>query len=71
MRLDDFKTVTRARTVETATNEAEVVARVACELLAAYDPPRPVRLIGVRLSSFADLEPDEAGDGADQLRLTV
>jgi DNA polymerase-4 len=73
VRLDDFKTVTRARTVETATNDAEIVARIACELLAAYAPPRPVRLIGVRLSSFADGDPEDSGDGseADQLSLTV
>jgi DNA polymerase IV len=75
VRLDDFKTVTRARTVETATHDPDVVSSVACELLAAYAPPRPVRLIGVRLSSFGDLEPEGDGGsrdaGADQLRLTV
>jgi DNA polymerase-4 len=78
VRLDDFTTVTRARTIETATHDAEIVARVACELLAAYAPPRAVRLIGVRLSSFADGDgkdsgrPDSGeGSDADQLSLTV
>jgi DNA polymerase IV len=75
VRLNDFKTVTRARTIETATHDAGIVARVACELLAAYAPPRPVRLIGVRLSSFVHLDPENGGDGAgieaDQLRMTV
>jgi len=54
VRLDDWTTVTRARTVAQATNDAAVVGRVARELLAAYDPPRPVRLLGVRVAGFAD-----------------
>ena len=48
VRLDDWTTVTRARTIEGFTDEAELVAEVAVELLRAYAPPRPVRLLGVR-----------------------
>ena len=48
VRLDDWTTVTRARTVEAPTNDAELVTDVALELLRAYAPPRPVRLLGVR-----------------------
>jgi DNA polymerase-4 len=58
VRLDDWTTVTRARTVESATHDPAVVAEVAVELLRAYAPPRPVRLLGVRVASFEDIEPD-------------
>ena len=63
VRLDDWTTVTRARTQLEATADAEHVAAVAVELLRAYAPPRPVRLLGVRVASFA------AADG--QLALAV
>jgi DNA polymerase-4 len=58
VRLDDWTTVTRARTLEAPTNEAATVIEVAVELLRAYAPPRPVRLLGVRLAGFEDLEPE-------------
>ena len=58
VRLDDWTTVTRARTVEAATNDAAQVIEVAVELLRAYAPPRPVRLLGVRLAGFEDVEPE-------------
>jgi DNA polymerase-4 len=59
VRLDDWTTVTRARTVGDATNVLEVVFSVARELLREYAPPRPVRLLGVRVAGFAG-EPQEA-----------
>jgi DNA polymerase IV len=49
VRLDDWTTVTRAKTVDQPTNDSIRVGRVACDLLRAYDPARPVRLLGVRL----------------------
>lgn len=52
VRLDDWTTVTRARTVPDPTNDPARVAELACALLAEYDPPRPVRLLGVRMASF-------------------
>ncbi len=52
VRLDDWTTVTRARMLPKATNAREEVAGAACDLLRIYDPPRPVRLIGVRVSAF-------------------
>jgi DNA polymerase-4 len=58
VRLDDWTTVTRARTLPAATNEASVVIDTALELLRAYAPPRPVRLLGVRVAGFEDLEAD-------------
>ena len=54
VRYDDFSTLTRARTIDEPTNEAEVIARVAAELLRENRPERPVRLLGVRMASFED-----------------
>jgi DNA polymerase-4 len=58
VRLDDWTTVTRARTVEAPTHDVAVVTEVAVELLHAYAPPRPVRLLGVRVAGFPDVEPE-------------
>jgi DNA polymerase-4 len=52
VRLDDWTTVTRARTIPAPTNDAGVVGAVALELLREYAPSRPVRLLGVRLASL-------------------
>jgi DNA polymerase-4 len=68
VRLSDFTTVTRARTIAAATNDAEVVARIALELLREYAPARPVRLLGVRVASF-DAGASQAD--ADQLALPL
>ena len=59
VRLDDWTTVTRARTLSHPTNEEPVVARTALELLREYDPRKPVRLLGVRVAALA-----EPGDDA-------
>jgi DNA polymerase-4 len=58
VRLDDWTTVTRARTVEEPTSDVATVIDVAVELLRAYAPARPVRLLGVRLAGFEDVEPE-------------
>ena len=74
VRLDDWTNITRSQSVESPTNDPEVVWPIALELLRAYDPPRPVRLLGVRLASFAG-EAEAVGDDAEedepQLRLTL
>ncbi len=79
VRLDDWTTVTRARTVAAPTADAELVREVALELLRAYSPPRPVRLLGVRVAGLAherDGDPAPARAQAaraldDQLALPV
>ena len=63
VRLDDFETVTRARTIAAPTNDPETVSDVAVALLREYAPPRPVRLLGVRVASF---ERAAAGGAADE-----
>jgi len=71
VRLDDWTNVTRSHTIEEPTNDPAVVALLALELLRAYDPQRPVRLLGVRVASFEnDTDADE--DAAEpQLRLSL
>jgi DNA polymerase-4 len=54
VRLDDWTTITRARTLAAFTDSSQTIAAVALELLAAYAPARPVRLLGVRVASFED-----------------
>jgi DNA polymerase IV len=68
VRLDDWTTVTRARTMAVPTNDARVVGGVALELLREYAPSRPVRLLGVRVAS---LDHGEQDDAAGQLALPV
>jgi DNA polymerase-4 len=72
VRLDDWTTVTRVRTIEAATNDAALVTEVALELLRAYAPPRPVRLLGVRVAGFVEEGAvPAAAPPADQLALPV
>lgn len=69
VRLDDWTTVTRARSLPAATNDRETVASVALTLLREYAPARPVRLLGVRVGSFEHVAAD--GPPADQLALPL
>ena len=56
VRLDDFTTVTRARTVAEPTCDVGVVTEVALGLLSDYAPARPVRLLGVRVAGLTSSE---------------
>ncbi|HEX6228703.1 MAG TPA: DNA polymerase IV [Solirubrobacterales bacterium] len=78
IRLDDWTTVTRSHTVEEPTNDPATVVATARGLLRAYSPPRPVRLLGVRVAGFdrSAAEQDEPqpvtpppGGAAGQLEL--
>ena len=66
VRLDDFSTHTRARTLAEAVSSADRVGPVALELLRRFSPHRPVRLLGVRVAGL------EGSVGADeQLKLVL
>ncbi|MGI8715406.1 MAG: DNA polymerase IV [Solirubrobacteraceae bacterium] len=52
VRLDDFSTHTRARTLAAPVSSAQRVGPVALELLRRFAPPRPVRLLGVRVAGL-------------------
>jgi DNA polymerase IV len=66
VRLDDFSTHTRARTRPEPTNDVDVVRAVAIDLLRAFDPQRPVRLLGVRVAGL-----DEEFGASRQLELSL
>jgi DNA polymerase-4 len=69
IRLDDFSTHTRARTLAEPVSAADRVGPVALELLRRFAAQRPLRLLGVRV---AGLEPAVREDVAgQQLTLTV
>ena len=60
VRLADFTTVTRARTLAEPTCDAELITRQALRLLEEYAPARPVRLLGVRVAGLAPSGPSDA-----------
>jgi len=68
VRLNDFSTHTRARTLAEPVGSADRVGPVALDLLRRFAPPRPVRLIGVRV---AGLELGGAEDAQQQLTLAL
>jgi DNA polymerase IV len=68
VRYDDFSIVTRARSLATAVNELDIVWEVALDLLRRLEPPRPVRLIGVRVAGLDELP--SAVVAEDQLTLS-
>jgi DNA polymerase-4 len=69
VRLDDFSTHTRAKSLTEPTNELSTVLGVARQLLRDFNPPRPVRLLGVRVAGLDEGELSPAAAG--QLELAV
>ncbi|MBV8430693.1 MAG: DNA polymerase IV [Solirubrobacterales bacterium] len=67
VRLDDFSTHTRARTLPAPVARVEQVGPVALELLRRFAPARPVRLLGVRVAGLQALD----ARSEEQLRLAV
>jgi DNA polymerase IV len=67
VRLDDFSTHTRARTLAEPVGSSERVGPVALDLLARFAPTRPVRLLGVRVAGLVHT----AGSADEQLKLVV
>jgi DNA polymerase-4 len=73
VRLDDWTTVTRARTIEEFTDDPATIAAAALGLLRAYAPRRPVRLLGARVARFEDeaAGPPAAAPALAQLTLPI
>jgi DNA polymerase IV len=78
VRLDDWTTITRAHTLREATCDPVLVTSHALRMLEAYAPPRPVRLLGVRVAGLngggeeGQASASPAGrEEADQLALPV
>jgi DNA polymerase-4 len=68
VRYDDFSIVTRARSLAGAVNELDTIWEVALDLLRRLAPPRPVRLIGVRVAGLDEVP--SAVVAEDQLTLS-
>ena len=71
VRTDDFQIHTRARTLPAPVSTVDVLWPVARDLLRALDPPRPVRLLGVRVAGMEDRQITRPGLVAGQLELSV
>jgi DNA polymerase IV len=67
IRLDDFSTHTRARTLPEPISSEERVWPVALDLLRRFAPARPVRLLGVRVAGLEHA----AADAEEQLTLSL
>jgi len=59
LKFNDFRQITRSRTLPEPTNTDAVIFRTACALLDAEPLPRPLRLIGVGVSHFAPPPPQQ------------
>jgi DNA polymerase IV len=71
VRLDDWTNATRSQTLDEPTDDPAVVGSVALDLLRAYDPPRPVRLLGVRVAGFGESDDGDRGAAADEPQLRL
>ncbi len=71
VRLDDWTTVTRARTLPEPTSDFDAVHAVAQQLLREYAPPRPVRLLGVRVAGLTHGEPAPAPQAPDAPQMAL
>lgn len=62
VRHPDFTTLSRSQTLHGATDRAEVIARIARELVFGLDLSAGVRLLGVGVASFSDVAQEELFD---------
>ena len=53
LRFDNWKTVTRDRTIDAPTQDAKAIRRAAGECLKRVELARPIRLLGVRIGSLS------------------
>jgi DNA polymerase-4 len=71
VRLDDFSTHTRARSLDAPTNDLATILAIAVELLRTLAPARPVRLLGVRVASMEERRDSGLDAPPGQLALTL
>jgi len=71
VRLDDFSTHTRARTLPEPVRDVGVVLPVARDLLRRLDPARPVRLLGVRVAGLDEESARTEAPGENQMELAL
>lgn len=63
LRFDNFKTITRDRTLATPTRDARTIRRAAGECLKRVPLERRIRLLGVRVGALSKSEPATNDDG--------
>jgi len=71
VRLHDFSTLTRSRTLLSATDRAEVIGSVATSLLSAVDATGGVRLLGVGVAGLTDVLQDDLFANDDSVESPV
>jgi DNA polymerase-4 len=64
LRYDNFKTVTRDRTLDAPTRDAGAIRRAAGECLKRVPLDRRIRLLGVRIGALSRSEPETARDAS-------
>lgn len=69
VRLDDWTTYTRAKTIDHRTADPETIRTVAMALLRANPPARPVRLLGVRVGGFEERRAERPAAEGENLSL--
>ncbi|HEX7156280.1 MAG TPA: DNA polymerase IV [Burkholderiaceae bacterium] len=67
LRFEDFRTVTRARTLPAPTDDAAAIRRAAGECLKRVELDRRIRLLGVRVDALSHSNDDPRPDAAPQL----
>jgi DNA polymerase-4 len=67
LRFDDFRTVTRAKTLASPTDDARTIRRAAGECLKRVDLSQRIRLLGVRVGALAHKDADAGVDRAGPL----
>lgn len=70
IRLADFSTFTRDRTITDPVSSAAAIEPIAQQLLAAFDLAQPVRLLGVRVAGLTDGD-DPPRATEEQLQLSI
>jgi DNA polymerase-4 len=63
LRFEDFRTVTRARTLAAPTDDAAAIRRAAGDCLKRVELDRRIRLLGVRVDSLSHSAPGHSTDG--------
>jgi len=71
IKYSDFRQITRNHSLPHPVNDLETISSIAKQLLAATEPEdKKIRLLGVGLSNFGEIQPDSGKDrGAWQLEL--
>ena len=59
VRFATFRTLTRSRTLETATDDRDTLTQIALGLLDRVTIDRPIRLLGVRAAKLSQVTPPE------------